>query len=139
MAGDWIKMRDDLEDTPEIIGMAKALGIDEDKVIGLCYRLWRWADHHCFIDEETLDAHANGLAIDWIDHYVRFDGFAQELKTIRWLRAKRSGFILPNAGRWIGENAKKRAVAAQKKRFQRKTCPPNKGTNVPKPRGQKCD
>lgn len=134
MAGDWFKMRTDLDETPEVIGMAARLGIEEDKVIALCYRLWRWADRQCLIDNETFDAHANGLPTDWIDRHVRFDGFADALRTFGWLKAKKGGFILPNAGRWLGENAKARAVSSQKKRIQRTSAVPK---SVLKNRGQK--
>lgn len=34
MAGDWIKMRVDLRDDPDVIGIAAATGLDEDTVVG---------------------------------------------------------------------------------------------------------
>ena len=39
MAGDWIKMRIDIADDPAVIGIASALDITEDEVVGKLHRI----------------------------------------------------------------------------------------------------
>ena len=47
MAGDWIKMRVDLNEDPAVVGMAIALDTDEHSVVGRLHKLWSWADNRC--------------------------------------------------------------------------------------------
>ena len=44
MAGEWIKIERSTMDKPEILRVARILGIDKDAVLGKLIRLWAWFD-----------------------------------------------------------------------------------------------
>lgn len=122
MAGDWTKIEHALPDKPEVAAMSVKLGIDEDWVVGKLLRLWRWVDVQAEI-RANLDGHVSGVDNDWIDRQVKCEGFADALRSVKWLRNKRGGIIFPNIGKHLGEGAKARAGEAVRKRMQRKNCP----------------
>lgn len=119
MAGDWIKMRNDLADDPAVIGMAARLGVDEFSIVGRLHRFWSWADRH------SRDGHATGVTKAWIDRYVQCDGFADALETCAWLVVENCGVTIPNFERHNGESAKKRGLATERKRKQRSVTQPS--------------
>ena len=86
MAGDWIKMRVNLAEDPDVIGIAAAVGIDdEDHVVGKLHRLWSWADQH------TVDGNAPSVTTNWIDRYLGVAGFADAMVTVGWLTVSEGG------------------------------------------------
>lgn len=113
MAGDWIKMRNDLADDPAVIGMASRLGVDEFSIVGRLHRFWAWADRH------SSDGHASGVTKAWVDRYVQCDGFADALETCGWLFVVNGGITVPKFDRHNGESSKKRSLATERKRKQR--------------------
>lgn len=113
MAGDWIKMRNDLADDPAVIGIASKTGLDEFAVVGRLQHLWSWADR------QSRDGHAAGVTGMWVDKHVRCDGFAQAMAEVGWLSIKKGGIDFPNFDRHNGESAKKRALATGRKAKQR--------------------
>lgn len=117
MAGEWIKMRNDLAEDPAVISMAARFGVDEDMIVGKLHRLWSWADR------QSRDGHAAGVTNVWIDRYIRLDGFAEAMVEVRWLAIDETGITFPNFDRHNGETAKSRALGAKRKQKQR--------TNVP--------
>ena len=130
MAGDWMKMRHQLDQAPEVIQIAAALGLDTDQVIGKLYRLWSWADVHASIGQDT-HARIGGIDSEWIDWKVGHPGFAKALENVRWLRivTRKNGplLMLPRAGRWLGDGAKRRGIQQMRKRHQRETVPQSVG------------
>ena len=71
MAGDWIKMRIDIADDPAVIGIAAALRMSEDEVVGKLHRLWSWADKH------TTDGFVPHINL--IDEAANLQGFASAM------------------------------------------------------------
>lgn len=116
MAGDWIKMRNDLADDPAVIGIAALTDLDEFAVVGRLQHLWAWADR------QSRDGHAEGVTFVWIDRKVRCDGFAAAMEKLAWLVKTETGIFFPNFDRHNGEPAKKRALGANRKQKQR-SCP----------------
>ena len=112
MAGDWIKMRTDLHTDPAVIGIACAVGITEDEVVGKLHRVWSWADI------QTVDGNAHSVSVSWIDRYLGVSGFAQAMCDAGWLTAKCSdgsaGVMFPNFDRHNGKTAKTRALTAKR-------------------------
>jgi hypothetical protein len=104
MAGDWLKMRHDLADDPSIIRAAADLGIDEDAVLGKCFRLWSWADRH------TTDGQASGIGLAWVDRLTRCDGFGAALVRAGWLDELDGGLCFPRFDRHCSDTAKQRAL-----------------------------
>lgn len=125
MAGDWIKMRNDLADDPAVIGIAARLGIDEFAVVGRLQYLWAW------VDSQSRDGHAAGVTGAWLDRKVQRDGFAQAMVDVAWLVVTPDGIEIPNFDRHNGETAKTRALGTKRKQKQRASV-----TDVPQPAGQ---
>lgn len=79
MEGEWIKMRTDLSEDPIVLAIAARLGVDEFSVVGRLHRIWSWADRH------LVDGVALGISMEWIDQYVRLEGFSISLLEVGWL------------------------------------------------------
>ena len=79
MEGDWIKMRTDLSEDPLVIAMAARLHVDEFSVVGRLHRIWSWADR------QLTDGLALGITTEWIDQFVRLEGFSNALLETGWL------------------------------------------------------
>lgn len=79
MSDEWIKMQTDLSEDPIVISIASRLHIDEFGVVGRLHRIWSWADRH------LTDGLALGITPEWIDQYVRLEGFSNALLETGWL------------------------------------------------------
>jgi hypothetical protein len=113
VAGDWIKMRNDLASDPAVIGIAAKLGIDEYAVVGRLHSIWAWAD------EQSRDGHAPGVTLSWLDRAFHADGFAKAMIDVGWLKQERAGISFPNFDRHNGATAKTRALSNKRKQSQR--------------------
>lgn len=113
MAGDWIKMRNDLSEDPAVIEIAARLGVDEFAIVGRLQCLWAWADG------QSRDGHARGVTAAWIDRKVQRDGFAQTMCDVGWLTIDEEGVTFPNFERHNGETAKTRALGANRQKKKR--------------------
>jgi len=113
MAGDWIKMRNDLVDDPSVIGIAAKTGLDEFAVIGRLQCLWAWAD------EQSRDGHAVGVTCAWLNRKVQCDGFAEAMRDVQWLIVTADGIQIPNFERHNGKTAKTRALSANRQQTRR--------------------
>jgi hypothetical protein len=113
MAGDWLKMRHDLADDPAVIRAAADLGLDEDAVLGKCFRLWSWADRH------TTDGHASGIGLAWVDRLTRCQGFGAALVRAGWLDESEGGLCFPRFDRHCSDTAKQRALDSRLKAEKR--------------------
>jgi hypothetical protein len=120
MAGDWIKMRVDLDKDPAVISISADLNVTECTVVGMLHRLWAWAD------AQSRNGHVAGVTKKWIDRYVCHDGVADALEKVGWLREENGGITFPNFDRHNGQSAKKRALEARRQREHRE----NKSRNT---------
>ena len=120
MAGDWIKMRMDLVDDPDVVSISTDTKLDEFEVVGRLHKLWAWADRH------ASDGLAKRMTLAWLDRYVSREGFARAMQEVGWLTVTDDGVMFCNFDRHNGESAKKRAEDAERKRLSRQnadTCP----------------
>lgn len=115
MAGDWIKMRIDLADDPAVIGLAAALKINEDEVVGKLHRLWSWADKH------TSSGFVPHITAKWIDRHLEKGGFASQMQAVGWLVITAEGVTFPSFDRHNGKSAKSRAENTERARNSRKS------------------
>jgi hypothetical protein len=113
MAGDWIKMRVDLDDDPAVIGISAGTGLDTPGVVGRLHKLWSWADR------QSRDGHAPSVTEMWLDRYVGCEGFASAMQQQGWLTVDTSGISFPNFDRHNGKSAKTRALATSRQRNAR--------------------
>lgn len=113
MPGDWIKMRVDIHDQPEVIGIARRNGLNADAVVGKLVRIWGWADRI------TEDGHIPHVNRDYIDRLVQRKGFADAMAFVGWLADDGGIVVIPHFDRHNGESAKKRARDAERQRSVR--------------------
>lgn len=108
MAGDWIKMRVDLREDPDVISIATATDLDEDAVVGKLHRVWSWAD------QQTADGNAHSVTRAWLDRYVGVTGFASAMEKVGWLLVTDGGIQIPDFDAHNSESAKRRALTAKR-------------------------
>lgn len=108
MAGDWIKVEVALPDKPEVIGIATALSIDQDAVVGKLLRLWIWADAH------TVDGNAPNVTETFIDRCTFVQGFGAAMKSVGWLIRDEQGVKFPNFTKHNGQTSKQRLLTAKR-------------------------
>lgn len=108
----WIPMRTDLAGDPAVLGMANALDIDPDLVVGKLHRFWSWAD------AQSRDGHASVTPTD-INCVVGCDGFAQALEKVGWLMIETDYVTIPNWDNHLSRSAKKRAGGARRQQKRR--------------------
>ena len=125
MAGDWIKMTHALRRSPEVVRITSRLKRDNSVTgvppsvlrhvtISSLYTLWCIADEHA-----TEEGFLPGYRLEDIDLEVGVEGFAAAVAEEGWLKAQEDGVYLPNFERHNGNSAKKRILAADRKRHER--------------------
>jgi hypothetical protein len=127
MAGDWIKMRVDLQDDPSVVALCDQLDLDEFQVIGRLHKLWGWADTH------TADGVTSGVTPKWVDRYVSHQGFSEALISVGWLCFEDGVLSFPGFNIHNGASAKSRCDATIRKRVSRERHAgvTNGGDNLP--------
>lgn len=108
MAGDWIKMRTNLDTDPAVFLIAATLGMDELAVVGRLWKLWSWADQH------TKNGDNMRLTAALVDRLVSCPGFAAAMKSADWLDGSDGALVLPHFERHNGETAKVRSTSAER-------------------------
>ena len=108
MAGDWIKMRTNLDTDPRVIEIATRLGINELHVVGMLWKLWSWADAH------TLDGNAIRVTDVTLDRFTLVTGFAEALRKVGWLEGRDGLLTFPRFAEHNGQTAKNRAETKER-------------------------
>jgi len=105
MAGDWIKVENSTPNKPEILRIARMLGITKDDAFGKSMRFWIWLDANC------VDGVVDGVVSTDVDAIVECDGFSDALTKVRWLSINENDetLVITNFKNHNGETAKKRA------------------------------
>jgi hypothetical protein len=152
MAGDWLKIREDLHEDPAVLRMAAALETRPEHVVGYCLRFWGWVSRNVSLENRDACPSASvvGVPILSIESVLHLPGFLPLLREVGWLEydetAKPIVVTIPKFERHLSETAKQRALAAEKKRRQRAEkdgkfvpknqdkCPPKTGTREEKRR-----
>ena len=113
MAGDWIKWTVGLTRKPEVLGLARKLGLDRRTAAGCLMEVWEWAD------QISCDGHADYVTPEDIDRHVGVAGFGSAMQEVGWLLVDDNGVLFPNFERHNGTSAKSRALTTERKRTQR--------------------
>ncbi len=125
MAGDWIKMRMDLQTHPKVFRMASALKADKFRVVGALHAVWSVFDAH------SEDGILGGYTLESMDFVIGWKGFSKAMSGagVEWLRVVADGLEMPRFDEHNGESAKKRAMDKERKRIEREKpsadIPPN--------------
>lgn len=132
MAGDWIPMRTDLWECPEVVRLLSAICPDsvrdpsnavreKSKIIGALFRTWS------LFDTYTDDGILHGYTSEVLNAAVGIDGWAENLQHIGWLSINEQSLSMPGFETWLSSSAKARLKDAQRKRNSRKeaseSCP----------------
>lgn len=113
MAGDWIKMRCDLQTHPKIVRISSALCTDRFRVIGGLHAVWSIFDAH------SSDGALDGYTTDAIDSLIGWPGFSAAMQSVGWLIVDAQTIVLPRFDTHNGQSAKRRANDTERKRSDR--------------------
>lgn len=115
MAGDWIKMRIDLQTHPKVFRMVSALQADRLRIIGGLHVAWSIFDTH------SSDGVLVGYTVDAMDAVVGWPGFTQAMIDVEWAAVEDDGsLVMPRFDEHNGASAKRRANDSERKRNERK-------------------
>ncbi|WP_052239528.1 hypothetical protein [Pseudomonas brassicacearum] len=115
MAGDWIKMRIDLQTHPKVFRMVSALQADRLRIIGGLHVAWSIFDTH------SHDGVLVGYTVDAMDAVVGWPGFTQAMIDVEWAALEDDGsLVMPRFDEHNGASAKRRANDSERKRNERK-------------------
>ncbi|SER53994.1 Pyocin large subunit-like protein [Pseudomonas soli] len=115
MAGDWIKMRVDLQTHPKVFRMVSALRADRLRVIGGLHVAWSIFDTH------SADGVLHGYTTDAMDAVIGWPGFTQAMVDVEWANIDEEGsLVMPRFDEHNGASAKRRANDSERKRVSRK-------------------
>jgi hypothetical protein len=118
MAGDWIKMRVDLQTHPKIFRISSALNSDNYRVIGALHAVFSIFDTHS--DDGVL----TGYNLEILDGVLGWPGFSAAMVAIEWLVEREGvGLVIPGFDKHNGTSAKRRANDSERKRASRNLVP----------------
>jgi hypothetical protein len=127
MAGDWIKMRTNLDTDPAVVRIASGLKTDRYSVVGRLHKIWSWANEHLTDGQDVpIDA-------EFLDCLTEAPGFSAELRRVGWLTGRDGSLSFPSFERHNGSSAKSRAQDSARKKSVRKMsekCPPENRTET---------
>lgn len=113
MAGDWIKMRQDLPYHPKVVRMASLLDVNKFQVVGALHAVWSLFDKH----SETGFLGAYDARI--LDEYLAWMGFSEAMILVGWLVSHEHGLEIPDFEENNGASAKRRCENVRRKRKSR--------------------
>ncbi len=116
MAGDWIKMRIDLQTHPKVFRIVSALKADRLRVIGGLHVAWSIFDTH------SADGVLLGYDCNAMDAVIGWPGFTQAMIDVQWASIDEAGsLVMPRFDEHNGASAKRRANDNERKRTARKS------------------
>jgi hypothetical protein len=113
MAGDWIKMRMDLQTHPKVVRIMSALRADKFRTIGGLHAVW------CVFDAHSEDGVLEGYTAEAMDDSIGWPGFAAAMQSVDWLNETPQGLTMPRFDNHNGKSAKRRASDTERKRSVR--------------------
>ena len=114
MAGDWIKMRTDLQTHPKIVRILSATQSDKFRVIGGLHAVWSVFDQH------SSSGQLFGYTPELMDQIIGWPGFAQAMINVGWLFFDGAETLaVPEFCEHNGKSAKRRAEDQKRKRDAR--------------------
>ena len=124
MAGDWIKMRIDLQSHPKIVRILSEHKTDKFRVVGGLHAVWSVFDTH------SEDGVLNGYSPEALDHVIGWNGFSASLVAIGWLENIAGGLVMPEFCEHNGKSGKRRAEDQKRKRESRKDPQPVRNSSA---------
>lgn len=116
MAGDWIKMRIELQTHPKTVRIMSATQSDKFRVIGGLHAVWSVFDAH------SEDGKLKGYTPDLMDQVIGWTGFARAMEAVGWLVYDGlETLAMPEFEEHNGKSGKRRAEDQKRKRESRKS------------------
>jgi len=109
----WIKVDVTTCDKVKIIHIARACGVRVNEAFGAWFRLWAW------FDGVTEDGRLDFLRPEDCDAKAGLNGIGAALADVGWIEFGERGAIIIGWEKHNGKSAKKRALAADRKRCER--------------------
>jgi hypothetical protein len=133
MAGEWIPIRVDLFDCPQVVRILSEICPDcvrdpservrrTSEVVGALVRMWSLFDRY------TDNGELRGYSETLLDQVVGIEGFAKAVVSVGWLEVLPNGLKMPEFSKYLSTSAKTRMKDAQRKRAERAasaSCPEN--------------
>ncbi|MFZ9960520.1 MAG: hypothetical protein ACO3GP_09015, partial [Candidatus Limnocylindrus sp.] len=119
MAGDWIKMRTDLQTHPKVVRISSALNADNLRTVGGLHAVWSIFDAH------SIDGSLEGYTVKALDGLLSWPGFSEAMQSVGWLEVSAHSLALPRFSEHNGKGAKRRSTETERKRASRSSadCP----------------
>lgn len=116
MAGDWLKMRLDLQTHPKVVRILSATQSDKFRTIGGLHAVWSVFDTH------SSDGRLPGYTPETLDHIIGWSGFSQAMIAVGWLESEvPDALVIPDFDEHNGKGGKRRAEDMKRKRDDRKS------------------
>jgi hypothetical protein len=119
MAGDWIKMRTDLQKHPKVRKIASAICPesvpDKFRAIGALHAVWS------LFDALSTDGSLAYYTPEALDSETGVAGIARAMESVEWLKVDPQGLSLPEFEEHNSQSAKRRAEDQKRKRNVRRT------------------
>jgi hypothetical protein len=103
MAGHWIKWEKGLTKKPEVMRIARALGISTYEAAASCMLVWEWAD------DVTTDGLVVGVTLEDVNQAAGIPGIGEAMQAAGWLTGTATCIQFPNYNRHNGKTAKLRS------------------------------
>jgi hypothetical protein len=105
----WIPIDHATPEKPEVLKLARILGVSTDDVIGKLIRFWIW------VDKNSVDGVVDAVDAD-VDVYMRLHGFAKALENAGWLIIDNENekITVPNFEERSGKTEKARSLKTQR-------------------------
>lgn len=128
MAGDWIKMRMDLQTHPKIVRIMSATSSDKFRVIGGLHAVW------CVFDTHSVDGVLAGYSPEAMDSVVGWSGLCRAMIDSGWLQYDDANhLVMPEFDAHNGQSGKRRAEDQKRKRDSRKSPQPVRNLSAIEP------
>jgi hypothetical protein len=112
-AGMWIKWEKGLVRKPEIMKIAKRLGVTKHHAAACCMIVWEWAE------DITIDGYIRDMGASDVSNAVDITGIGEAMEDVDWILDGGDCISFPNWDRHNGDPAKKRALNSHRMRIIR--------------------
>jgi hypothetical protein len=113
MAGHWIPWEKGLARKPEILRIARTLGVTPLHASAACMLVWEWAD------DVTIDGLVAGIGVEDVDAACGVPGMGDAMTAVGWIVLSESCIQFPHWERFNGKSAKARFLHASRQRAYR--------------------
>lgn len=124
MAGEWIPLRTDIFDCPQVVRILSELCPDSvrnpservrktSEIVGALVRMW------ALFDRYTEDGILHNYTPNILDQVVGIEGFSEAVQSVGWLEIHEKSLEMPEFSRYLSKTAKGRMKDSQRKQAER--------------------